>query len=61
MTKKVMKVVDKEKGLMECLVCGARHTGVVKPESDGQLLPESWHCVNKCTLIEKDKTTTKKK
>ena len=52
-----MKVVDKEKGLMECLVCGARHTGVVKPESDGQFLPESWHCANKGTLIDKNQTT----
>jgi hypothetical protein len=53
MTKKekVMKLVDESTGLMECLVCGAKHNAVMKPGSDGKFLPENWECVNKCKLI----------
>jgi hypothetical protein len=63
MTKKehVMKVVDESKGLMECLVCGAKHNAVMKPGADGKFLPENWECVNKCTLIHHDEKSSPKK
>jgi hypothetical protein len=63
MTKKdhVMKLVDESSGLMECLVCGAKHNAVMKPGADGKYLPENWECVNKCTLIHHDEKTSKKK
>jgi hypothetical protein len=63
MTKKenVMKLVDEPTGLMECLVCGAKHNAVMKPGPDGKYLPENWECVNKCTLIHHDEKSSKKK
>ena len=63
MTKKehVMKVVDESTGLMECLVCGAKHNAVMKPGADGKFLPENWECVNKCKLIHHDDTSSPKK
>ena len=63
MTKKekVMKVVDESTGLMECLVCGAKHNAVMKPGSDGKYLPENWECVNRCKLIHHDEKSSKKK
>lgn len=62
MTKKehVMKVVDESTGLMECLVCGAKHNAVMKPGADGKFLPENWECVNKCKLIRPDAPKSKK-
>jgi len=60
-TEKVMKLVDEPKGLMECLVCGAKHNAVMKPGPDGKYLPENWECVNKCTLIHHDEKSSKKK
>jgi len=63
MTKKekVMKVVDESTGLMECLVCGAKHNAVMKPGPDGKYLPENWECVNKCTLIHHEEKSSKKR
>jgi len=63
MTKKekVMKLVDESTGLMECLVCGAKHNAVMKPGPDGKYLPENWECVNKCKLIHHDEKSSKKK
>ncbi len=63
MTKKehVMKVVDESTGLMECLVCGAKHNEVIKPGADGKFLPENWECVNKCKLIHHEEKSSKKK
>jgi hypothetical protein len=57
----VMKVVDESAGLMECLVCGAKHNSVMKPGPDGKYLPGNWECVNKCKLIHHDEKTSKKK
>jgi hypothetical protein len=57
----VMKVVDESTGLMECLVCGAKHNAVMKPDADGKFLPENWECVNKCRLIHHDEKSSKKK
>jgi hypothetical protein len=63
MTKKehVMKVVDESTGLMECLVCGAKHNAMMKPGADGKFLPENWECVNKCRLIPHDEKPSAKK
>jgi len=60
MTKKehAMKLVDESTGLMECLVCGAKHNAVMKPGADGKYLPENWECVNKCRLIHHDEKTS---
>jgi len=56
----VMKVIDESTGLMECHVCGAKHTAVMKPGADGKFLPENWECVNKCRLIHHDEKPAKK-
>jgi hypothetical protein len=56
-----MKVVDESTGLMECLVCGAKHNAVMKPGADGKFLPENWECVNKCKLIHHDEKSSKMK
>jgi hypothetical protein len=63
MTKKekVMKLVDESTGLMECLVCGAKHNAVMKPGPDGKYLPENWECVNRCKLIHHEEKSSKKK
>ena len=61
MTKKVMKLVDESTGLMECLVCGAKHNAVMRPGTDGKFLPENWECVNRCKLIRDDDKKPKKK
>ena len=63
MTKKehVMKLVNESTGLMECLVCGAKHNAVMKPGADGKYLPENWECVNKCRLIHHDEKPSTKK
>jgi hypothetical protein len=62
MTKKehVMKLVNESTGLMECLVCGAKHNAVMKPGADGKYLPENWECVNRCRLIHHDEKPSKK-
>ena len=62
MTKKehVMKIVDESTGLMECLVCGAKHNAVMKPGADGKYLPVNWECVNMCKLIRNDAPKPKK-
>jgi hypothetical protein len=61
MTHKTMKLVDESTGLMECLVCGAKHNAVMKPGPDGKFYPENWECVNKCRLIRDDVKPSKKK
>jgi hypothetical protein len=63
MTKKekVMKLVDESTGLMECLVCGAKHNAVMKPGPNGKFLPENWECVNRCKLIRDDEKKSGKK
>ncbi|MEI8330698.1 MAG: hypothetical protein WCF90_03460 [Methanomicrobiales archaeon] len=58
--KHVMKGVDGRSGLMECLVCGAKHNAVMKPGADGKFLPENWECINKCKLIHDEKPSAKK-
>ncbi len=58
---KVMKIVDESTGLMECLVCGAKHNAVMKPGADGKYLPENWECVNKCSLLHHEQKSSIKK
>jgi hypothetical protein len=58
---KVMKLVDESTGLMECLVCGAKHNAVMKPGPDGKYLPENWECVNRCSLLHHEEKSSKKK
>ena len=53
MTKKVMKLVDKTTGLMECKVCGDYHAAMVKPDSNGAFYRSAWQCRHKCQLPEK--------
>lgn len=49
--KKVMKIIDENTSLMECVICGARHMGQIKPESNGKLYYKNWHCQNGCEFI----------
>jgi len=36
-----MKLVDEKTGLMECLVCGEKRHGIMKPGADGKFLPDT--------------------
>jgi len=49
MTKKVMKLIDKSTGLMECRVCGALHNANTSPDT-GRFYRGSWQCHNGCQL-----------
>jgi hypothetical protein len=42
-TKKVMKLINKYTGEMECKICGQAHFANIKPQSGG-----SWQCVHGC-------------
>ena len=50
MTKKVMKLIDPSKGLMECKICGKQHHANMVPQSGGHYRRGSWQCVNGCKL-----------
>lgn len=47
----VMKLLDAESGLMECSICGARHTAQVEPYAD-RFYAAAWLCVNGCKAVE---------
>jgi excisionase family DNA binding protein len=51
-SKKVMRMLDRSTGLMECRVCGARH--FANCGEGGRLLRGSWQCQHGCTLDELD-------
>jgi hypothetical protein len=55
---KVMKLLDKNTGLMECKVCGVRHTANIKPDSNGKYYRGSWQWQNGCKLPKKIKSAT---
>lgn len=46
--KKVMKLIDPNRGLMECIICGQRHYANIKPNSNGNYYRGSWQCINGC-------------
>lgn len=52
MSKKVMKLICRHTGLMQCRVCGHEHYANVRPCSNGNFYRGSWQCVNKCQLEE---------
>lgn len=55
MTKKVMKLLNPETGLMECTVCGTRHYAQLR--QGGKYFRGNWQCENGCQLekaIKKD-------
>lgn len=56
----VMKMIDENTGLMECLVCGEKRHAVMKIGPEGKPSPENWECVNKCRLIHHDEKPGKK-
>jgi hypothetical protein len=49
-SRKVMKLLNRFAGLMECRVCGHRHSANIKPDSRGRFFRGSWQCVNGCHL-----------
>lgn len=56
MAKKVMKLIDKYTGEMECQECGSRHFASLKPvNADGKnfYYRGSWQCQYGCKLEEK--------
>ena len=55
MSRKVMKLIDPVSGLMECKVCGARHTANLR--SEGKYIRGSWQCQHGCRLENKDQIT----
>jgi hypothetical protein len=42
--KKPMKLIDPPSGLMECAVCGSRHSANIKPQSGGRFYRGAWQC-----------------
>jgi hypothetical protein len=50
MSQKVMKLLDRPTGKMECRVCAAIHFANIKPRSRGQFYRGSWQCANRCKL-----------
>lgn len=57
MSKKVMKLIDPNTGLMECKVCGKRHyaslqSGHDRKDGVTRYYRGSWQCINKCKLSE---------
>jgi hypothetical protein len=46
MTKKVMRLVDRHTGLMECRVCGSRHVAMLR--TGGKYRRGNWQCRNGC-------------
>lgn len=44
--KKVMKLLDERTGLMECIVCSARH--IANKKSKDKFHYGSWQCKNGC-------------
>jgi hypothetical protein len=48
-----MRVIDKETGLMECSICGARHSPTILP--GGRFARGSWQCANGCKRVIKTK------
>jgi hypothetical protein len=52
MTKKVMKLIDPYKGLLQCKVCGQLVFGMIKPDSGGHFYRGTWQCPNGCRLEE---------
>jgi hypothetical protein len=49
-TKKIMKLLDPETGLMECSICGSRHCALIRPNSNGKYYRTAWKCQNGCKL-----------
>ena len=49
MTKKVMRLLGPQTGLMECKVCEARHNASIKAGT-GKYSRGSWQCGNGCKL-----------
>ncbi len=47
-TPKVMKLIDASTGLMECRVCGSRHSANLA--HGGHYRRGAWQCVNGCRL-----------
>ena len=47
MTKKVMRLIDKSTGLMECKVCGDTHFANLR---GGKYIRGSWQCKHACRL-----------
>lgn len=47
-SKKMMKLVDPQTGLMECKKCGTRCSAQVKPNSGGKFYREAWRCPSGC-------------
>ena len=48
MVKKIMRLLDPRTGLMECKVCGKRHTA--NKRAGGIFKRGSWQCRDGCTL-----------
>jgi hypothetical protein len=53
MTAKVMKILDRESGHMQCSVCGAEHWANIRPLSSGRYYRGAWQCINGCKLPER--------
>jgi hypothetical protein len=51
-TPKVMRLIDKSTGEMECRVCGSRHFANLRP--GGFFYRGSWQCIYGCRLGERE-------
>jgi hypothetical protein len=60
MTKKVMKLIDQNTGLMVCKVCGSKHfankqSGTERKDGKTTFCRGAWQCINCCTLAESNR------
>ena len=53
-TLKVMRLIDKFSGLMQCKICGAKHWAMSKPDSGGKYYRGVWQCLNGCKMEAKN-------
>lgn len=51
MTRKVMRLLNQETGLMECEMCGTQHQA--KMSLKGKIAKHFWFCQNNCRSKEK--------
>ena len=54
MSKKIMKLLDVNSGLMQCKICGAQHCANIKPQSGGKFYRGAWQCQHGCKFEDKN-------
>lgn len=50
MRRRLMMIIDRKTGEMECKVCGNRQFPIIAPQYNRYFFQKSFPCFNKCTL-----------